>query len=64
MDIEKVTILITPNLVSEKSSIQQAILMSSTVDLIEEPIGEVIDQIREALIWLGEPARKITEREV
>lgn len=35
LDTEKVSILIAPNLVSEKSPIQQAILMSSTVDLIE-----------------------------
>lgn len=49
----------------QKLYLQPGARYSEDIDMVQirqEPIGITIDQIREALIWLGEPARKITER--
>lgn len=38
---------------------------SEDIDLVQitsEPIGQMLDEIRSALSWLGEPTRKLTER--
>ncbi|OGT38340.1 MAG: hypothetical protein A3F11_05810 [Gammaproteobacteria bacterium RIFCSPHIGHO2_12_FULL_37_14] len=32
------------------------------VQIVSEPIGKILDEIRSALAWLGEPGRKLTER--
>ncbi|MBX9587573.1 MAG: nucleotidyl transferase AbiEii/AbiGii toxin family protein [Gammaproteobacteria bacterium] len=50
-----------------KLFITPAARYSEDIDLVQirpEPIGEVIDEIRENLVWLGDPIRKITERGV
>lgn len=48
-----------------KLYIKPAARYSEDIDLVQirsEPIGEVINEIRTALSWLGEPIRKLTER--
>jgi predicted nucleotidyltransferase component of viral defense system len=50
-----------------KLYIQPAARYSEDIDLVQivaEPIGQILDEIRSALDWLGEPTRKLTERSV
>ena len=48
-----------------KFYIKPAARYSEDIDLVQivsEPIGKTLDEIRIALSWLGEPTRKLTER--
>ena len=48
-----------------KLYIQPGARYSEDIDLVQikpGPIGEVLNEIRSSLSWLGEPARKLTER--
>jgi len=48
-----------------KLYIKPAARYSEDIDLVQikpEPIGKMLNEIRSALNWLGEPARKLTER--
>ena len=48
-----------------KLFIKPAARYSEDIDLVQidsKPIGEMIDEIRRTLNWLGEPSRKLTER--
>ena len=48
-----------------KLYIQPAARYSEDIDLVQivtQPIGKTLDEIRSALSWLGEPTRKLTER--
>jgi predicted nucleotidyltransferase component of viral defense system len=48
-----------------KLFIKPAARYSEDIDLVQiksAPIGEMINEIRSSLSWLGEPARKLTER--
>jgi len=50
-----------------KLFLKPAARYSEDIDLVQinpEPIGETISEIRAALSWLGEPARKLTKRSV
>lgn len=50
-----------------KLYVQPPARYSEDIDLVQikpQPIGNVINLIREALEWLGEPRRKMTERSV
>ncbi len=48
-----------------KLYVQPAARYSEDIDLVQivaEPIGQTLNEIRAALSWLGEPTRKLTER--
>ena len=48
-----------------KLYIKPAARYSEDIDLVQiksEPMGEILNEIRSSLSWLGEPARKLTER--
>lgn len=48
-----------------KIYVQPAARYSENIDLVQivtEPIGRTLDEVRSALSWLGEPIRKLTER--
>lgn len=48
-----------------KLYVKPAARYSEDIDLVQivtEPIGETLNEIRSALSWLGEPTRKLTER--
>lgn len=48
-----------------KLFVKPAARYSEDIDLVQivtEPIGKTLDEIRSALNWLGEPVRKLTER--
>ena len=51
----------------QKLHLQPGSRYSEDIDLVQirnEPIGIIINEIRSSLKWLGEPARRITERSV